>query len=181
MTATFGSPRRPRHTETSNGSTVTSPRDHRGNRAASPCVEGVWRRPIPQRVRKNVLSGQRQTRSGGEINLLPDWYKHRILINAQSQQDWHNVCVIITQAQLKSEQNSASISPPAVWFLSARARLFPHPLVGCARSPDALRLRAYATFGVIHRTGVQESRRRNRLRKTGVSILRLFSKKYINQ
>lgn len=90
------------------------------------------------------------------------------LINAQSQQDFdtrHNVCVIITQAQLKSEQNSGSISPPAVWFLSARVRLSLHPLVGRARSPDALRLRAYATFAVIHRTGVRESRRRNRFRK----------------
>lgn len=64
MTATFSSPRRPRHTETSTGSTVTSPRDHRGNRAASPCMEAVWRRRIPQRVLKNVASGQRQTRSG---------------------------------------------------------------------------------------------------------------------
>lgn len=52
-----------------------------------------------------------------------------------------------------------------MWFLSARDRLSPHPLVGCARSPDALRLRAYATFAVIHRTGVRELRWWNRVRK----------------
>lgn len=97
----------------------------------------------------------RRWEKNGE-NILPQCYKHRILINAESHQKTDTVCVPSSRMSSREELIClrGSISPPAVWVWSARVRLSPHPLVGCARSPDALRLPASATFAVIHRTGL---------------------------